>query len=54
MFPMLPEKLSTDLTSFGEGRERLAIVIEMTVAAEGASKRTTSVAVRTRPAPVRI
>ncbi len=36
MFPMLPQKLSTDLTSLGEGRERLAIVVEMTVGVDGA------------------
>lgn len=35
VFPMLPEKLSTDLTSLGEGRERLAIVMEMVIAADG-------------------
>jgi VacB/RNase II family 3'-5' exoribonuclease len=35
IFPMLPEKLSTDLTSLGEGQERLAIVIEFVVAVDG-------------------
>jgi VacB/RNase II family 3'-5' exoribonuclease len=36
IFPMLPEPLSTNLTSLGEDQERLAIVIEMAVRADGA------------------
>ncbi len=34
-YPMLPERLSTDQTSLGEGQDRVAVVIEMTVAADG-------------------
>jgi VacB/RNase II family 3'-5' exoribonuclease len=34
-FPMLPDKLSTDLTSLVEGEERLAIVIEALITSDG-------------------
>jgi len=35
VFPMLPEKLSTDLTSLGPEVDRLAVVAELTFAADG-------------------
>ena len=35
VFPMFPERLSTDLTCLAEGQERLSLVIDMTIAADG-------------------
>ena len=35
VFPMLPEKLSTDLTSLNEGEDRMAVVMDITVNADG-------------------
>jgi exoribonuclease-2 len=36
VFPMLPESLSTNLTSLLQDQERLALVIDMTIAGDGA------------------
>jgi exoribonuclease-2 len=41
VFAMLPERLSTDLTSLVAGEERAAVVIEFTVAADGQTREST-------------
>lgn len=39
-YPMLPEELSTNLTSLNAGEDRLAVVTEMILSADGVVKRT--------------
>lgn len=48
IFPMLPERLSTDLTSLNPGTDRLAIVCDMVVAADAAVLRSTITRARVR------
>src|SRR5207237_1027416 len=38
IFPMLPDKLSTDLTSLADGQDRLAIVVQLVISADGSVK----------------
>ena len=38
IFPMLPEKLSTDLTSLNFGQDRPAIIVEMIMSADGSNQ----------------
>lgn len=35
VFPMLPERLSTDLTSLNDEQDRVAVIVEFTVASDG-------------------
>lgn len=38
IFPMLPDKLSTDLTSLNYATDRIAVVVEMTISSDGMVK----------------
>lgn len=46
IFPMLPETLSTDRTSLNPGEDRLAVVVSMDIAADGAVARSEIVRAR--------
>ena len=48
IFPMLPERLSTDLTSLNPGEDRLSVVVEMVVGADGTLKRSAIYRARVR------
>jgi exoribonuclease-2 len=48
VFPMLPERLSTDLTSLNEGEDRCAIVVELDVAEDGSVLREDAYRARVR------
>ena len=49
-FPMLPDDLSTDLTSLNEHADRLSVVVELTVAADGTAQDGTAYCAVTRNA----
>jgi ribonuclease R len=53
IFPMLPEKLSTDLTSLGEDQDRLSMVVEMSIAPDGTLKSSSLYRASARLASVR-
>jgi exoribonuclease-2 len=48
VFPMLPERLSTDLTSLNPGQDRLALVTEMIVATDASISETRTFRARVR------